>query len=52
MYPEVIGGDDTEETNSEERPLYIVVGLDNKNKACKVMWAFLPVKPQWAYPWL
>ena len=52
MYPEVIGCDATEETNSEERPLYIGVGLDNKNKAYEVMWAFLPSKAQWTYSWL
>ena len=46
MFPEVMSGDDTEETNSEERPLYTLLGFDNENKVFPVMSAFMPSKAQ------
>ena len=52
MYPEYIGGDNTEDINAKDRPLYIIVGLDNENKSFEVLWAFLPSEAQWAYSWL
>ena len=36
MYPEIIGGDDTKDTNSEDRPLYTMVGFDNNNSTHRV----------------
>jgi len=51
MFPEVISGDATEETNSEERPLYTLMGKDNMNKAFAHTWCFMPSNSRWAYSW-
>ena len=52
MFPEFMGGDDTDETNSEERPLYTLCGKDNENKAFAHTWCFMPSKAQWAYSFI
>jgi hypothetical protein len=49
--PEVISGDDTEGTNSEERPLYTLIGKDQNEKIFPIAWAFMPSKAFWAYEW-
>ena len=49
MFPEFIGGDNTEGANSEQRALYICCGNDNKNRVFLWMGGFLPSKTQWAY---
>ena len=51
MFPEVLGGDNTEQINAEERCLYTCIGFNNKNKVFPVLSAFLPAKSQWAYSW-
>ncbi|KAL7539501.1 hypothetical protein ACHAXR_009346 [Thalassiosira sp. AJA248-18] len=52
MYPEWAGGDDTEDTNSEERPLFTCMGMDHENNTFPIMLAYLPAKGQWVYWWL
>ena len=52
MYPEFLGGDDTEDTNSEERPLYTLCGKDNMNESFGHTWAFMPSKSRWVYSWI
>ena len=52
MYPEFMGGDDTEETNSEDRPLYTLMGKDNNNLSFGHTWCFMPSKAMWVYRWL
>ena len=52
MFPEFLGGDDKEKTNSEERPLYTFCGKDSTNKSFGHTWAFLPSKSTWVYSWL
>ncbi|EJK59564.1 hypothetical protein THAOC_20187 [Thalassiosira oceanica] len=52
MFPEFVGGDDTEQTNSEERPLFSLLGKDNNNKSFTIMNAFMPSKAEWAYTFL
>ena len=52
MYPEFCGGDDTEGTNVEQRPLYTFCGKDHKNQVFPWMWAFLPSKSLWVYIFL
>ena len=52
MFPEFMGGDDTEDTNSEERPLYTLLGKDNNNQSFAHTWCFMPSKAQWAFSWI
>lgn len=52
MYPEFMGGDDTEDTNSEDRPLYTLCGKDNMNKSFGHTWCFMPSKCKWVYSWI
>ena len=52
MFPEFLGGDDKEKTNSEDRPLYTFCGKDSTNKTFGHTWAFLPSKSTWVYSWL
>ena len=49
MHPEFVSVDDTEGTNSEERPLHDWCAKDGYNKLFPVLWAYLPSKAQWAY---
>ena len=51
MFPEIVFGDATEETNSEERPLYTLCGKDNMNKSFAHTWCLLPSNARWAYSW-
>jgi hypothetical protein len=51
MFPEIVFGDATEETNSEERPLYTLLGKDNMNKSFGHTWCFMPSNAKWAYSW-
>ena len=52
MYPEFISGDATEDTNSEERPFYTLLGKDNMNKSFAHTWCYMPSDSRWAYTWL
>lgn len=52
MFPEFMGGDDTEKTNSEDRPLYTILGQDSNNRSFPHTWCFMPSKAQWAYQWI
>ena len=52
MFPEFVGGDNTEDTNSEERPLYTLCSLDDENKVFPHTYCYLPSKAQWACPWV
>ena len=52
MFPEFMGGDDTEGTNSEERPLYTLCGKDNMNTSYGHTWVFMPSKSTWVYSWI
>ncbi|EJK46565.1 hypothetical protein THAOC_34759, partial [Thalassiosira oceanica] len=44
--------DDTEKTNSEDRPLYTILGQDSNNRSFPHTWCFMPSKAQWAYQWI
>ena len=44
--------DDTEETNSEDRPFYTMCGKDSYNKSFGHTWCFMPSKCQWVYEWM
>ena len=46
-FPELMGGDDTEQTNSEERPLCTLCVEDSSNKTYAHTWCFMPSKGQW-----
>lgn len=52
MYPEFISGDATEDTNSEERPFYTLLGKDNMNQSFAHTWCFMPSNATWMYSWL
>jgi len=52
MYPEFFGGDDTEETISEDRPLYTLMGKDNMNNSFEHTWIFMPSKSTWVDSWI
>ena len=52
MFPKFMGGDDTEETNSEDRPLYTLCGKDNMDKPFGHTWCFIPFKVPWVYTWI
>lgn len=51
-FPEFVSGDATEQTNSEERPFYTLMGKDNMNKSFAHTWAFMPSNATWIYSWL
>ncbi|KAL7529078.1 hypothetical protein ACHAWF_002826, partial [Thalassiosira exigua] len=51
-FPEFMGIDDTDETNSENRPLLTACGRDNENQVFDIIRAFLPSRARWAYNWL
>ena len=52
MFPEFCGGDDTEETNSEDRPLYSLLGKDNNNKSYVHTTVFMASKALWMFSWI
>ena len=52
MYPEFMGGDDTEDTNAEKRPLYTLMGKDNNNLSFGHTWCFMPSKALWVFRWI
>ena len=52
MFPEFIGGDDTEQTNSEDRPLYTLMSKDNNDKAFGHTWILMPAKSLWMFNWI
>jgi len=52
MFPELLSGDDTEQTNSEERPLFTLCGKDSMNQTFAHTWVFMPSKSQWVYNWI
>ena len=52
MFPEFCGGDDTEETSSEDRPLYSLLGKDNNNKSYVHTSVFMASKAQWVFSWI
>ena len=49
MYPEFMGGDDTEDTNAEKRPLYTLMDKDNNNLSFGHTWCFMPSKALWVF---
>ena len=51
-FPEVVMSDVTYKTNSEKRPLFIMVGRDSEGKVFPIMWAFLPSEERWVFEWL
>ena len=52
MYPEIIGADDTKETNSEERPLFTLCGKDDNNQMFTIINCFMPSQSQWVFSWM
>ena len=52
MYPEIIGADDTEETNSEERPLFTLCGKDGNNQIFTILNCFMPSRSRWVFSWI
>ena len=51
-FPFILGMDETEGTNCEERPLFTVVGLTRDNKIIPVVHVFMPSKARWSYTWI
>ena len=52
MYPEVLGADDTENTNVEEQSLHTFISTDGENKIFPHTKRFLPYQSGWVYNWL
>ena len=52
MFPEVIGANDTEETNSEEQPLHTNCNKDSNNQTFVTLNSFVPCLGLWAYTWV
>ena len=52
MYPECIGQDDTEETNNEEHPLYLMTAFDGDFLSFPFLWSFIAAKTIWKYVWI
>jgi hypothetical protein len=52
MYPEIIGADDTEETYSEERPLFTLYGNDGNNQIFTILNCFMPSRNKWVFSWI
>ncbi len=51
-FPFVLGMDETEKTNCEDRPLFCLVGLNRDNNIIPVAHIFMPSKARWAYHWI
>jgi hypothetical protein len=51
-FPFVLGMDETDRTNCEERPLFCMVGMDSDNHIFPVLHILMPSKARWAYDWI
>mmetsp|Transcript_41263 Transcript_41263/g.98800 ORF Transcript_41263/g.98800 Transcript_41263/m.98800 type:complete len:507 (+) Transcript_41263:375-1895(+) len=51
-FPFVLGMDETDRTNCEERPLFCMVGLNADHKIIPVLHILMPSKARWAYNWI
>jgi hypothetical protein len=51
-FPFVLGMDETDRTNCEERPLFCMVGMDSSNHIFPVLHILMPSKARWAYSWI
>jgi len=51
-FPFVLGMDETDRTNCEERPLFCMVGLDSDNKIFPVLNILMPSRARWAYDFI
>ena len=51
-FPFVLGMDETDRTNCEERPLFTMVGLTADHKLIPAMHILMPSKARWAYNWI
>jgi hypothetical protein len=51
-FPFVMGMDETDRTNCEERPLFCMVGMDSDNHIFPVLHILMPSKARWAYDWI
>ena len=51
-FPFVLGMDETDRTNCEERPLFCMVGMDSNNHIFPIMHILMPSKSRWAYDWI
>jgi hypothetical protein len=49
MYPELLAVDTTGDTNTEDRMLMIVAGLENMRRNFPPLRAFLPSECQWVF---
>ena len=51
-FPFVLGMDETDRTNCEERPLFCMVGLNADHNIIPVLHILMPSKARWAYNWI
>ena len=52
LYPEVVMMDVTENTNTERRPMFLVVGKDANSKTFVVMRVLMPHQKGWIFKWI
>ena len=52
MYPEFLGADVTFGVNRQRRELFLVAGIDGRNKVFTAFRCFIPSKQQQAYSWV
>jgi hypothetical protein len=52
MFPEVLMGDVTFQTNGEGRPLFVTAAFDAYMNAFTPVRAFLPSECQWVFYWI
>ena len=51
LFPEFGTSDATEDTNIEERPLFLWAAKDGENRSFVHTWAFLPSQSRWVFDW-
>lgn len=52
LFPDLIGLDVTFNTNSEKRPMFILVGRTSNGHIIPLLNAFLPSEAKWVFLWL
>ena len=52
MFPEIMLADVTAQTNTEKRPLFLLVGRDSNGHAFTIGYAYLPSEKKWVFSWL
>lgn len=52
LFPEVLKANVTSQTNTEKRPLFLVVGKDSYGKTFTVLHCFMTSEQKWIFQWL